>query len=514
MTADVPFFRGGGTMTTTRTPGLPVVEDGFLVSTSPATGEEVGRFPVATTDDVTAAVRRAREAAQWWLSIGFDGRRERLLRFRSLIANRLTDLAALMHRETGKPAAEAIVETAGAIDHVAWAAKNARRVLGMRRVRSSLMQSEYSARLEYLPYGVIGVIGPWNYPVLTPLGSIGYSLAAGNAVVFKPSEYTPAVGQWLVDTFAEVVPEHPVLQAVHGMGTVGAELCRSGVDKVAFTGSTNTGKKVMAACAETLTPVLLECGGKDAMIVDDDADLDAAVSACVWGSMTNAGQTCVGIERVYVADAVYDRFLPKLVERASRLKVGEEEGSDIGPITMPGQLDVIRRHIADAISRGGVAVLGGADAVQPPYVQPTILVDVPEDSTAVQEETFGPTLTVARVRDADEAVERANGTVYGLGGAVFSRRRGLELARRLRSGMTSVNSAISFAGMPTLPFGGVGNSGFGRIHGEDGLREFSRAKAITKRRMRSVLPALSFDRTPKAVNRIVAAVKFLHGRSR
>src|SRR5947207_207185 len=195
--------------------------------------------------------------------------------------------------------------------------------------------------------------------------------AAGNAVVFKPSEYTPAVGQWLVDRFAEVVPEQPVLQIVHGTGEVGAALCRSGVDKLAFTGSTATGRKVMAACAETLTPVLLECGGKDALIVDADADLDKAVSACVWGAMTNAGQTCVGLERVYVVDAVYEPFLTKLVKRAGDLKVGVDDGSDIGPITMPGQIDVIRRHIDDALSRGGRAVLGGAEAVRPPYVLPT-----------------------------------------------------------------------------------------------------------------------------------------------
>jgi acyl-CoA reductase-like NAD-dependent aldehyde dehydrogenase len=501
-------------MTTTRTPGLPVVEDGSLVSTNPATGEEVGRFPVAGPDAVAAAVARAREAAAGGAELGFGGRRERLLRFRSVLANRLTELAALMRREGGKPEAEAIIESGGAIDHIAWAAKNARRVLGPRRVRSSLMQAEYSSHLEYLPFGVIGVIGPWNYPVLTPIGSIGYALAAGNAVVFKPSEYTPAVGQWLVDRFAEIVPEQPVLQVVHGTGEVGAALCRSGVDKLAFTGSAATGRKVMAACAETLTPVLMECGGKDAMIVDADADIEAAASACVWGGMTNAGQTCVGIERVYVADPVYDDFVGRLVERAKRLKVGTGDDADIGPITMPGQLDVIRAHIADAIERGGRPLLGGLDAVQPPYVRPTILVDVPEDSAAVREETFGPTLTVARVRDADEAVELANATAYGLGGAVFSKRHGLELARRLRSGMTSVNSAISFAGMPALPFGGVGQSGFGRIHGDDGLREFARPKTITKRRMRSALPALTFDRTPKTVSRIAAAIRILHGRSR
>src|SRR6266498_1080062 len=501
-------------MTATRTPGVPVVEDGSLVSTNPVTGAEVGRFPVAGPAQVADAVARAREAAAWWAGLGFASRRHRLLRWRADLARRLPELAELMHQETGKPVAEAIVEAGGGIDHVAWAARHARQVLRSRRVPSSLLQFEYSARLEYQPYGVIGVIGPWNYPVLTPLGSIGYALAAGNAVVFKPSEYTPTVGAWLADRFAEAVPEQPVFQVVIGTGETGAALTGAGVDKVAFTGSTATGKKIMAACAETLTPVLLECGGKDAMIVDADADPGAAAAAATWGGLTNAGQTCVGIERVYVADAVYDAFLARLVERAGRLKVGTGDDADIGPITMPGQIDVIRRHISDAIARGGRAVLGGVDAVSPPYVQPTILVDVPEDSAAVQEETFGPTLTVARVRDADEAVERANGTVYGLGGAVFSRRRGLELARRMRSGMTSVNSAISFAGMPRLPFGGVGDSGFGRIHGEDGLHELSRAKAITKRRMRSVLPALSFDRTPKTVNRIVAAVKLLHGRSR
>jgi succinate-semialdehyde dehydrogenase/glutarate-semialdehyde dehydrogenase len=501
-------------MTATRTPGVPVVEDGTLVSTNPATGDEVGRFPVASAEDVAAAVVRAREASTWWAGLGHAGRRQRLLRYRSVLANRLGELAALVRREAGKPEAEATVEAGAAIDHIAWAATHARRVLGQRKVRSSLLMAEHAAYLEYLPYGVIGVIGPWNYPVLTPMGSIGYALAAGNAVVFKPSEYTPAVGQWLVDRFAEIVPEQPVLQIVHGTGEVGAALCRSGVGKLAFTGSTATGKKVMAACAETLTPVLLECGGKDAMIVEADADLDAAVSACVWGGMTNAGQTCVGIERVYVAEAVYDDFLQRLVDRARQLKVGVGEDADFGPITMPGQIDVIRRHIDDAIASGGHAVLGGPEAVQPPYVKPTILVDVPEDSAAVQEETFGPTLTVTRVRDGDEAVSRANASRYGLGGSVFSRSRGMDLARRLRSGMTSINATLAFAGVPNLPFGGVGESGFGRIHGDDGLREFTRPKAITRRRARSPLPSMSFDRTPKAVSRIAGIVKLVHGRSR
>ncbi|MEV4659895.1 aldehyde dehydrogenase family protein [Micromonospora sp. NPDC049301] len=498
-------------MTAVHVPGNPVIDGGHLVSTSPATGAEAGRLPVATDADVRAAVDRARTAGEWWAGQGFTGRRERLLRWRALLAKRIEQLAELVHVEGGKPVADAIVEIVTAIEHIDWAARNAGRVLGPRRVRSRLILAEFSGHLEYQPYGVVGVIGPWNYPVFTPIGSAAYALAAGNAVVFKPSEYTPAVGQWLVDSFAEVVPEQPVFTAVHGLGDVGAALCRSGVNKLAFTGSTTTARKVMAACAETLTPVLIEGGGKDAMIVDSDADLDAAAEACVWGGMTNAGQTCIGIERVYAVDPVFDAFVDKVVARAGRLTVGPE-GTDIGPITMPGQLDVIRRHIEAAVSSGGRAVLGGPSAVQPPYVHPTVLVDVPEESAAVREETFGPTLTINRVRDADEAVARANALSYGLGGSVFGRRRAVAIARRLRSGMASVNSTLTFAGMSTLPFGGVGDSGFGRIHGEDGLREFGRAKAITRRRARSLLPSMTFERTPTDVARLVKVVKAMYGR--
>lgn len=496
-------------MTATQTPGVPVVEDGELVSTHPATGTEVGRFPVADADDVRRAVARARPASAWWAGLGFAGRRARLLRWRGLLAERITELAARCQAESGKPVADAIVEIISAIEHADWAARNARRVLGHRRVRSRLVLAEFSAHLEYQPYGVIGVIGPWNYPVVTPVGSIAYALAAGNAVVFKPSEYTPAVGQWLADSFAEVVPEHPVLQVVHGLGETGAALCRSGVGKVAFTGSPATARRVMAACAESLTPVLIEAGGKDAMIVDADADVAAAADAAVWGGLTNAGQTCIGIERIYVVEPVYEAFLAAVVERASRLTVGPD-GADLGPITMPAQIDIIRRHISDALARGGRAVLGGPDAVQPPYVRPTILVDVPEDSVAVREETFGPTLVISRIADVDEAVARANATPYGLGGSVFGRRRALAVARRLRSGMVAVNSALTFVGMSSLPFGGVGDSGFGRIHGDDGLREFARAKAITKRRAPSLLPAMTFDRTPAQVDRLVKIARLIY----
>jgi aldehyde dehydrogenase (NAD+) len=284
------------------------------------------------------------------------------------------------------------------------------------------------------------------------------------------------------------------------------------VDKVAFTGSTATGKRVMAACAETLTPVVIEAGGKDAVLVDADADLEAAADAAIWGACSNAGQTCTGVERVYVHEHVYDDFLARILQKARGLHADAGADSKIGPITMPKQLDVIRSHIDDAIAKGGKAVLGGPDAVGKRFVQPTILVDVPEDSAAVQEETFGPTLTVTRVRDMDEAVARTNATRYGLGSTVFAQEHGMEIAERIRSGMTAVNGVITFAAIPSLPFGGVGDSGFGRIHGADGLREFSYAHAIARQRFKPMMNLTSFTRTAKQDRQVTRLVKLLHGR--
>ncbi len=483
-------------------------------SLDPATGEVIATWPVDDEATVRESVDRARVAAQWWADLGYAGRRERLLAWKGVLTRRMRQLAQLVHRENGKPVDDALLEIILTIEHVDWSARHAAKVLGPRTVRPGLLSLNQQAWLEYQPVGVVGVIGPWNYPVLTPMGSIAYALAAGNAVVFKPSELTPGIGAWLVDAFAQVVPEQPVLQLVTGFAGTGEALCRAGVGKLAFTGSSETARKVMAVCAPTLTPVLIECGGKDALIVDEDADLDAAADAATWGGLGNAGQTCVGVERVYAVDSVYDEFLRRLADRMRVLRPGSDSAASYGPITMPRQLEVIREHVADALSRGGRAVVGGTGSVGDPYVDPVLLVDVPEDSPAMTRETFGPTLAVARVRDADEAVDRANASAYGLGSAVFSRRRGMELARRMRSGMTSVNAAVAFATVPALPFGGVGESGFGRIHGADGLREFSRPKAITRQRFRPPVALTTFDRKPASVDLLVKAMTAIHGRRR
>jgi acyl-CoA reductase-like NAD-dependent aldehyde dehydrogenase len=260
--------------------------------------------------------------------------------------------------------------------------------------------------------------------------------------------------------------------------------------------------------------VLAECGGKDALLVAADADLDAAADAAAWGAMSNAGQTCVGVERVYVEESVYHPFLEKLGERVAALRPGDDAAASYGPMTLGGQVDVVERHLADAVARGGRAAFGGLDSVHAPYVAPIILIDVPEESAAVREETFGPVVTVTPVSSLAEAVRQANASPYALGSAVFTRRRkaGLRAARALRSGMTSVNSVISFAAVPALPFGGVGESGFGRIHGADGLREFSRAKSITRQWMKPMVRTTTFTRRPTDMERVVKLVTVLHGR--
>jgi acyl-CoA reductase-like NAD-dependent aldehyde dehydrogenase len=483
-------------------------------SLNPATSEVIATFGVFGEEEVNQAVERAKRAAVWWAGLPWKDRQTKLLAWKSYLTRYIGRLAELVHTETGKPLADAQLEIVMAIVHIDWAARHAHKILGPHRVRSGLVSINQAATVEYQPLGVIGVIGPWNYPVFTPIGSIAYALAAGNAVVFKPSEFTPAVGGWLVSSFAEVVPDYPVLQLVTGGGETGEFLARSAVSKIAFTGSAATARKVMAACAQNLTPMVAECGGKDAFIVGADADLDAAADAAAWGALSNGGQTCVGVERVYVAEAVYHTFLEKLADRAGKIRPGEDREASYGPMTMPGQIDVIEKHIADALARGGRSVVGGIASIRRPFVGPVILTDVPEESRAVTDETFGPTVTVTRVADLDEGIRLANQSRYGLGSTIFAghKKTAMAAARTLRTGMTAINSVIAFAAVPALPFGGSGDSGFGRIHGPDGLREFTRAKSITRQRMKPMVNLTTFSRSDQDMKKVLSLVTLLHGK--
>lgn len=485
-------------------------------STNPATGELVAEHPVSSPAQVREAVDQARQVAEWWGMLNFDERRRWLLRFKSALVQDADELAELIHDETGKPVADALLEVMLAVEHLDWAARNARRCLGPRKVRSGILAFNQASTVRYQPLGVVGVIGPWNYPVYTPMGAIAYALAAGNAVVFKPSEHTPGVGRWLAERWSRLLPDRPLLQCVPGYGETGAALAESGVDKIAFTGSTATAKKVMATCAGSLTPIVAECGGKDAMIVAADADLEAAATAAVFGAMGNAGQTCAGVERIYAHQAVFDDLLGRIRTKAEGLRPGTEPTASYGPITMPEQIGIIRRHITDALDRGGKPVVGDASSVREPFVSPVVIADVPEDSAAVREESFGPTIVVNQVRDLQHGIRLANASSYGLAACVYTSdaRQGIDAAEQLHCGAVSVNSVLGFASVAELPFGGVGDSGFGRVHGSEGLREFSRAKSITRARFRPLLDLMNFDRTARDMGLAKRMLRLRHGRNK
>jgi succinate-semialdehyde dehydrogenase / glutarate-semialdehyde dehydrogenase len=451
---------------------------GTFESLDPGRGTVIGTFPVHDAEEVSAAVDRARIAQSWWWGLSWKDRRARLLAWRADIRHHMDELADLVHRETGKPRWDAeSVDVIATLIHLDWAAKHAEKVLRPTRVPPGIL-AHLRAEISYEPHGVVGVIGPWNYPLFTPMGSISYALAAGNAVVFKPSEFTPATGVWLAESFARVVPEQPVLQTVTGFGPTGQALVESSVDKVSFTGSTKVARAIGAICGERLIPYSPEAGGKDAVIVDADADLDRAVRGALWGALMNSGQSCAGVERVFVHRDVYEEFLDRLVAAARDIRAGTTEDARYGPITRPAQYDLVRRHYDEAVAHGARVRFGGEASFHRPYIDPVILTDAPDDSVIMEEETFGPLLVVQQVRDRDEAIDESNAHDYGLGAAVYSRRHGMDIARRLRTGMVSVNAVLVQGAVPTLPWGGMGHSGYGRIHGKEGLRSFGRSKSI------------------------------------
>jgi aldehyde dehydrogenase (NAD+) len=483
-------------------------------SLNPATGEVVGIFPVTTAKEVNEVVARAESVSERWADLSFRKRLIVLRDWASLLTREIDNAADLIHRETGKPLSDAKLEVAISIEHISWAAKFAPKVLSPQNRPSGFLMFNMASQVQRVPYGVVGIIGPWNYPMFTPMGSIAYALAAGNTVVFKPSEYTPAIGAWLGETFKRVAPFEDIFTVITGTPETGVALTESNIGKISFTGSTRTAKKVAATCAERMTPVVLECGGKDPVLIDRDADIKKAAEVTLWHAMANAGQSCIGAERVYVHQDVAEKFTRTIVDMAAKIKAGYEDGANYGPATMPSQLKVIKSHIDDAVKRGGEFLLGDKNSVKDGYVQPVILRNVPEDSKAMTEETFGPTLVINTVRHMDEAVDLANNTSYGLGAAVWSKRNGKKIASLLKCGMVSINSAFSFAAIGAVPFGGVKDSGYGRIHGAEGLLEFTYPRTVVKTRFNIPLQFTTFQRSGFADKTIIRLVNLLHRRRR
>jgi aldehyde dehydrogenase (NAD+) len=481
-------------------------------SHNPATGEVAGTYPIYSAKEVAAVVERAREASIAWQKLAFSGRKNVLLAWGNFIINNIDQISSLISLETGKPLGDAKLEASLAVNHIGWAARHAEEIMRTAYRAPGALMANMSATVERSPLGVVGVIGPWNYPIFTPVGSIVYALAAGNTVVFKPSEYTPGVGMWLEESFSSIAPFADIFTTITGLADTGNALCTSPIDKLSFTGSTRTAKLVAAACATNMTPVVLECGGKDPVIVAADANIDRAVDATMWSAMANAGQSCIGAERVYVDERVADVFIAKCVALAETLHSGAPGDGNYGPATMPSQINVISGHIKAAIKDGGSFAYGSMKSVQEPFVQPVILIDVPENSAAVREETFGPIIIINRVSSMQEAIELSNASRYGLGANVWSKRQGKKIASQLKCGMVAINSTFSFAAVSSVPFGGVKDSGYGRVHGPEGLLEYTYARTVVRTRFNLPLNLLSFKRNAREEKIVVRATKFLKGR--
>ena len=476
----------------------------------PRTGAVIASYKNFSQDEVFTVVENAQTAASRWQEFGFTARKRVLLKWAAYITKNQKEISQLIATECGKPLGDATLEVSIAIDHIAWAAKHAQQIMHKQDRPVGLLMFNMKAQVQRSALGVVGVIGPWNYPIFTPMGSIAYALAAGNAVVFKPSEFTPGVGKWLGDSFAEIAPFKNIFTTITGLPDTGKALTQSKVNKISFTGSTRTAKKVAASCAESMIPVVLECGGKDPVIVAADADIKLAAEYSLWSAMANAGQSCIGAERVYVVESVADEFIQIITKMAKDIEVGK----DYGPATMPSQLKVIQSHLDDATAKGANFLLGGNDSVKGAFVEPVIMVDVPEDSIAMTEETFGPTLAINKVLNIDEAIALSNASNYGLAAAVFSKRDGEKIAAKLACGMVSINSVFLFAAVASVPFGGVKNSGYGRIHGAEGLLEYTYARTVVKTRFKIPLKFTTFKRTKLSEKVLITLIKRLHGRGK
>jgi succinate-semialdehyde dehydrogenase/glutarate-semialdehyde dehydrogenase len=457
-----------------------------LDSIDPSTGDVIAQFEATAPTDLARAVARAREAQRIWSRRPVAGRCAMLRRLAQTIYERRHEIAEIVTREAGKPRVEALyAEVLVALDTAHYYAANAARLLRTERVpHHNLAMKAKSGRLRYEPLGVIGVISPWNYPLAVPLGTLIPAVAAGNAVVLKPSELTPWCGAVIGELFDQAGFPPGVVQIIQGAGDVGAALIDSAPDEIIFTGSVETGRRVAAACATRLIPSVLELGGKDAMLVLADADLEVASRAAVWGSFTNCGQACISVERIYVERSVADRFTALCVAKTRKLKLGPplDADTEVGPMIRGTQLERVRAQLADAVAAGAKILCGGRPRPDkgPCFFEPTVVTGVTPAMKLMQEETFGPVLAIAAVAGPDEAVRLANDSPFGLSASVWTLNtaRGRELAARLRAGSVMVNDVASYFGICEAPHGGCGASGWGRTHSRAGLLELVHLKYV------------------------------------
>jgi acyl-CoA reductase-like NAD-dependent aldehyde dehydrogenase len=488
---------------------------------NPATGQIVASIAVVAPERIPELVERARAAQPGWEALGFEGRAQLFRRCQKWVIDNSERVIDTIVSETGKAWEEAqLAEVSYAAAAFGFWAKNAGSYLADERVKTaSPFVKGRKLIVRHVPRGVVGVIGPWNYPLTNSFGDCIPALAAGNAVILKPSEVTPLTALLMGECLRECgVPEN-VYQVAPGFGETGGALVDS-VDFLMFTGSTATGKKVMERAAKTLTPIALELGGKDPMLVCADADLERAANAAVHYSMQNAGQTCISTERVYVEAPIYDEFVSLVTEKIGRLRTGAPHGPgsvDLGAVINPPQSDIVEAHVRDAVDKGARVLVGGKRSdTDGHFYEPTVLVDVDHSMTCMRAETFGPTLPIMKVADVEEGVRLSNDSPYGLQASVWTKdaAKGEKLARRIEAGAVTVNDAqINYLALE-LPMGGWKSSGLGTRHGPDGIRKYTKNQAIVVTRFAPKRDLHMLPYSAKRTKLIGRMLKLVYGRGK
>jgi acyl-CoA reductase-like NAD-dependent aldehyde dehydrogenase len=450
-----------------------------LVTHNPATGEETGHVPLLDANSVRGAVAKAHVVQPAWAKLSYRERAKFILRTREIVLAQLEEIGTLIASETGKPIAEAIsMEVVPTLDLMHYFATNTEQLLKPQWI--DIGQYGLMGRSSYIvhkPYGVVGIISPWNFPWATPLDEVVMALMAGNAVVVKPSELTPFSALKIADVFKQALLPENLLTIATGDGSTGAALVEAGVNKIMFTGSVATGKRVAELGAKHLVPTVLELGGKDPMIVLDDAKLANAARAAVWGGFCNSGQACASIERCYVHESIATKFIELVVKETKKLKQGQpaQEDVDIGAMSSERQLKIVEQHLADAISRGAHVLTGGhRDASSKGWFhEPTVVIDVDHSMQLMRDETFGPLLPIMTFKTDEEAIKLANDSEFGLTASVFTSdlKRGRSMAEKIDAGTVMVNEVVYTHALAQTPWGGVKHSGYGRTHGRLGLLE-------------------------------------------
>lgn len=489
------------TQSSTVAPGFAASEEttgaGFVASIDAASGQVVAQIPATPPEYAARMMAEAREAQKSWAAKSVRERCGYLRKIRDAIYEHREEVTNAISLETGKPHVEAVfAELILALDTADFLARQAPEWLRPEAVpHHNIGVKAKSGSLHFQPFGVLAIISPWNYPFSIPMAQILPALAAGNAVLLKPSELTPQAGEVIKKIIAAAGIPKGLVQVLQGGGAVGAAIIEANPDKVFFTGSVATGKRIAEACARRLIPTSLELGGKDAMLVLADADLEVASSAAVWGGYMNCGQTCISVERIYVEQAIAQPFIEKCIEKTKKLRLGppSDKDAEIGPMIRVTQLEKVEEQVRDAAARGAQIVTGGGRRPElgPSFLEPTVVTNVDQSMRLMREETFGPVIAIRPVKSAEEAIALANDSEFALSASVWTSdtQKGREIAQRIRGGSVMVNDVASYYGICEAPHGGSGSSGWGRSHSRFGLLEMVQVKYIDVDRL---------PRTPKS----------------